>query len=638
MILSCSNINKSFGEKTVLASGSFVLNDREKSAIVGINGAGKTTLLKLITGELELDSGSITIPKDINTGYLKQQDVVDLSGTIYSEVMRSKDDIRRAEKEISDMEDEMRRVSGAELGELMERYHRALDEFEANGGYTYKSEVEGIIKGLGFTAEDFDRKVSELSGGQKTRVALGALLAGKHRFIILDEPTNHLDINSCVWLEGFLKNYPGAVLVVSHDRYFIDNVADSIIEIDSGRIEKYEGNYSRYVKLRDERRKTAMRAYENQQDQIRHEKEVIEKLKSFNREKSIKRAESRMKALDKIEIIERPNEADNKMRGDFSVKKESGKDVLQISGLEKTYGKRKLFRDLELVITRGERVALIGENGTGKSTILKIINGRVTPDAGEIRLGTNVDIAYYDQEQQELDERKTVFEEISDAYPALNNTQIRNVLAAFLFRGEDVFKEISSLSGGERGRVLFAKLMLKRANFLILDEPTNHLDIDSKEALESQLKNYDGTLLFVSHDRYFINKVADRVIELDNRGIFDFPGNYDYYLEKRDVVVRASADTEQTVARQETSAKTDWKKKKEETARLRKRENELKRIEEEIETLENEKAGLENEMAAPEVATNSAELGRLHTRIQEIEDELLVLMDKWEESQQEMPT
>ena len=539
MILSCQNISKAFVENQVLKNVSFHIEDHEKAAIVGINGAGKTTLLRIIVGEMTPDDGQVVLAKDKTLGYLAQNSTVDTSHTIYEELLSVKADLLRLEEKIRECENNMKHADGDALEDLMKQYTSLTHAFETGGGYLYRSELVGVLKGLGFTEDEFSKPVTTLSGGQKTRVALGRLLLQNPDLIILDEPTNHLDMNSIAWLETYLLNYKGAVLIVSHDRYFLDRIAGKVIEIDQSKATTFMGNYSDYAVKKEQLRVAAWNAYMNQQREIKHQEEVIEKLKSFNREKSIKRAESREKMLDRIEVIEKPSEVRTDMKLTLTPRILSGNDVLTVEHLSKSFDSHKLFADVNFEIKRGEHVAIIGDNGSGKTTLLKILNGLVPADQGTFRLGSNVEIGYYDQEHHVLHSEKTLFEEISDDYPYLNNTQIRNVLAAFLFTGEDVFKRISDLSGGERGRVSLAKLVLSNANFLILDEPTNHLDIMSKEILEDALNGYEGTILYVSHDRYFINRTAHRILDLTEGQFVSYVGNYDYYLEKHDTVMAA---------------------------------------------------------------------------------------------------
>ena len=620
MILSCQNISKAFVENQVLKNVSFHIEDHEKAAIVGINGAGKTTLLRIIVGEMTPDDGQVVLAKDKTLGYLAQNSTVDTSHTIYEELLSVKADLLRLEEKIRECENNMKHADGDALEDLMKQYTSLTHAFETGGGYLYRSELVGVLKGLGFTEDEFSKPVATLSGGQKTRVALGRLLLQNPDLIILDEPTNHLDMTSIAWLETYLLNYKGAVLIVSHDRYFLDRIAGKVIEIDQSKATTFMGNYSDYAVKKEQLRVAAWNAYMNQQREIKHQEEVIEKLKSFNREKSIKRAESREKMLDKIEVIEKPSEVRTDMKLTLTPRILSGNDVLTVEHLSKSFDSHKLFTDVNFEIKRGEHVAIIGDNGSGKTTLLKILNGLVPADQGTFRLGSNVEIGYYDQEHHVLHSEKTLFEEISDDYPYLNNTQIRNVLAAFLFTGEDVFKRISDLSGGERGRVSLAKLVLSNANFLILDEPTNHLDIMSKEILEDALNGYEGTILYVSHDRYFINRTAHRILDLTEGQFVSYVGNYDYYLEKHDTVMAAieastpqSADADNTAATKaaESEVKLDWKAQKEEQARLRKKENDLKKCEEKIAELEARISEIDTEMSDPAIGTQVAKLQEL---------------------------
>ena len=640
MILSCQNISKAFVENQVLKNVSFHIEDHEKAAIVGINGAGKTTLLRIIVGEMTPDDGQVVLAKDKTLGYLAQNSTVDTSHTIYEELLSVKADLLRLEEKIRECENNMKHADGDALEDLMKQYTSLTHAFETGGGYLYRSELVGVLKGLGFTEDEFSKPVATLSGGQKTRVALGRLLLQNPDLIILDEPTNHLDMNSIAWLETYLLNYKGAVLIVSHDRYFLDRIAGKVIEIDQSKATTFMGNYSDYAIKKEQLRVAAWNAYMNQQREIKHQEEVIEKLKSFNREKSIKRAESREKMLDKIEVIEKPSEVRTDMKLTLTPRILSGNDVLTVEHLSKSFDSHKLFTDVNFEIKRGEHVAIIGDNGSGKTTLLKILNGLVPADQGTFRLGSNVEIGYYDQEHHVLHSEKTLFEEISDDYPYLNNTQIRNVLAAFLFTGEDVFKRISDLSGGERGRVSLAKLVLSNANFLILDEPTNHLDIMSKEILEDALNGYEGTILYVSHDRYFINRTAHRILDLTEGQFVSYVGNYDYYLEKHDTVMAAieanapqNADADSAVAAKatESEVKLDWKAQKEEQARLRKKENDLKKCEEKIAELEARISEIDTEMSDPTIGTQVAKLQELSKEQTSCQEQLEKLYEQWEE-------
>lgn len=634
MILACQNIEKSFGGVTLIQNASFHIEDHEKAAMVGINGAGKTTLLRIIMQELPADQGEVILAKGKRIGYLAQHQDLDTDLTIYDSLLQVKQHILDMELQMREIEKQMKYAKADELERLMDTYSRLTHNFELENGYAYKSELIGVLKGLGFAESDFSKLVSTLSGGQKTRVALGRLLLSKPDIVLLDEPTNHLDMDSISWLETYLLNYAGAVLIVSHDRYFLDKIVSKVIEIDNGKVSSFSGNYSAYSEKKAMLRKEAYQAYMNQQQEIKHQEEVITKLKQFNREKSIRRAESREKMLDKMEVLEKPSELNASMKIRLEPKITSGNDVLDVKELSKSFPNLPLFSDLSFSVKRGERVAIIGNNGTGKTTILKILNGVIPADSGTFTLGSKVHIGYYDQEHHVLHMEKTIFEEISDDYPKLTNTEIRNLLAAFLFTGDDVFKQISSLSGGERGRVSLAKLMLSEANFLILDEPTNHLDIVSKEILEEALNNYTGTVLYVSHDRYFINKTATRILDLTNHNLVNYIGNYDYYMEKREELTKIYApDTqEETIAVQtESSNKSDWKQQKEEQAQKRKRENDLKKTEAEIEKLELRDSEIDEEMSKPEVAVDVAKCVALSNEKAEITLKLEKLYEKWEE-------
>lgn len=644
MILTCSHISKAFGTNEILKDVSFHIEEREKAAIVGINGAGKSTLLKIIMKDLSADEGEAVFAKGTSIGYLAQHDAVSSSNTIYEELLETRRDVIALEGRIRALEQEMKHLDGDRLNEALETYNRLSTEFENKNGYAYQSEIIGILKGLGFSEEEFSKNIDTLSGGQKTRVALGKLLLQKPDIIFLDEPTNHLDMNSIAWLEVYLQNYPGAVVIVAHDRYFLNKVVTKIIELDNGHSSVFSGNYSAYAEKRAQMREAQMKAYLNQQQEIKHQEEVITKLRSFNREKSIKRAESRVKMLDKIERLEKPSEVASEMKIRLEPRITSGNDVLKVEGLAKSFDSLSLFSDLNFEIKRGEKVAIIGDNGTGKTTLLKILNGVCEPDAGSFSLGSKVHIGYYDQEHHVLHMEKTLFEEISDAYPTLTNTQIRNVLASFLFTGDDVFKRISDLSGGERGRVSLAKLMLSEANFLILDEPTNHLDITSKEILENALNQYTGTVLYVSHDRYFINKTASRILELTGNTLVNYIGNYDYYLTKKEELTRIYAPqaAEKTstglfgnaiaspAVTGESDVKRDWKQQKEEQARERKRQNDLKKTEEQIQALETRDGELDEMLAQPEVYSDAARCMELNKEKYEISQKLEKLYELWE--------
>ena len=642
MILACHNINKSFGDHVIVRQGSFHIEEREKAALVGVNGAGKSTILKMIIGEELPDGGDITLARGKTLGYLAQHQDLLPGGTIYEELKSAREDIFEMERRIRAIELELKSLTGRELEERLETYNRLQSEFDARNGYACESEIVGVLKGLGFSEEDFSKKTDTLSGGQKTRVALGRLLLTTPDILLLDEPTNHLDLNSIAWLETYLINYPGAVFIVSHDRYFLNRVVTKVVEIENGEIRMYSGDYKAYSEKKQQLRDARLKEYFNQQREIRHQQAVIEKLRSFNREKSIRRAESREKMLEKITPVEKPADTASEMHFSLEPSCVSGNDVLTVEHLSKQFDGQPLFTDVSFEIRRGEHVAIIGDNGTGKTTLLKILNQVVPADSGTFTLGAKVKIGYYDQEHHVLHDDKTIFDEISDAYPSLNNTQIRNTLAAFQFTGDEVFQEIRSLSGGEKGRVSLAKLMLSEANFLILDEPTNHLDIASKEILEEALNNYSGTLLYVSHDRYFINSTASRILELVNRTFVNYIGNYDYYLEKKEELTRACASApaagaaaSSSPASSDTGAKDpgsrlSWQEQKEQQARERKRKNELKKTEEEISRLEERNAQIDHDMTLEEVYSNSVRCQELASEHAENEEKLAELYELWE--------
>ncbi len=637
MILACHKINKSFGEHVIIRDGSFHIEDHEKAALIGSNGAGKSTLLKMIAGELPSDGGDIVLTRGKTLGYLAQHQEMQSGNTIYEEVRLAKADVIAMEQQIRSIEQELKSLSGDALSARLDTYTRLTAAFERENGYAYESEIAGVLKGLGFDEEEFSKKVDTLSGGQKTRVSLGKLLLTRPDILLLDEPTNHLDLNSIAWLETYLMNYHGAVLIVSHDRYFLNRVVTKVLEIEQGSLTTYLGNYSDYAVKKQQIREARLKEYLNQQQEIRHQEAVIEKLRSFNREKSIRRAESRVKMLDKMERVEKPVEMNTEIHLTLEPAIVSGNDVLSVEHLSKSFPGQTLFTDANFEIKRGEHVAVIGDNGTGKTTLLKILNQVVPADTGTFSLGTNVQIGYYDQEHHVLHMDKTIFEEISDDYPSLTNTRIRSILAAFLFTGDDVFKRIGDLSGGERGRVSLAKLMLSEANFLILDEPTNHLDIVSKEILEKALNDYTGTILYVSHDRYFINQTATRILELTGQTFVNYIGNYDYYLEKKEELTLAygidvSASSKSTPVQEEpTASKLDWKEQKEAQARERKRQNELKKTEDRITKLEERDAAIDTLMTQEEVFTNSVRCQELAAEKAQIAEELEALYEKWEE-------
>lgn len=638
MIFACKYIQKSYGIDTILEKVSFNIEDREKVAIVGVNGAGKTTVFKIITGEISADNGDMFIRKDASMGYLAQNFVIDKNITVYEEMLSVFNNIMDMEKNLRDMENKMANVSEAELPKFMEQYSRLSHDFEQLDGYSYKSRIKGVLKGLGFTEEEYNKPLNTLSGGQKTRVHLGKLLLTQPDLLLLDEPTNHLDIDSLVWLEDFLRSYPKAVLIISHDRYFMDRIVTKVIEIENKKSTIYEGNYSYYAEQKEINRQIQLKQYINQQKEIKHQEEVIRTLRSFNREKSIKRAESREKALEKMERVERPENLPDKMRLTLTSRITSGNDVLHAENLSKSFPDKTLFSGVNFDVRRSEKVAIIGPNGVGKSTLFKMLLGKVKYDSGEIKLGTNVNIGYYDQEQQTLDETKTIFQEISDTYPNMTNGEIRNVLAAFVFTGDDIFKTIGSLSGGEKGRISLAKIMLSEANLLMLDEPTNHLDMFSKEILENAINSYEGTVIYISHDRYFINRTAERILDLNPYGVTEYLGNYDYYLEKkaekeREAIEASIANPSIQSPIIESNTKIDWKKQKEEQAKERKIQNKIKKIEEEIEKTENKINELSELLFDEKISCDAGKAKDIFDEKTALEEKLEKLFEEWEELQ-----
>ena len=633
MLLNVSHIYKSFGEDKIISDATFTVDDGSKVAIVGNNGTGKSTLLKIIVGDMPADEGEVTLRKDATFGYLAQYQEDHFGTNILDTVLNAREDLLGMEKRLGEMEVQMSNIAHDEMEAFMESYHKLQHQFDLLGGYTFRSEAIGILKGLGFEGDDLSKSMNELSGGQKTRVSLGRLLASAPDLLLLDEPINHLDLNSIIWLEGYLASYKGAVIIVAHDRYFLDKIVDHVVDLSYGRTSTYVGNYTAFSEQKALFQLTYERSYEKQQKEIEHQKAVIEKLQSFNREKSIKRAESRKKLLDKMDVMDAPDKESDSMRIVLEIEKESGNDVLDFSHVSKSYDNQLIFSDLSFEVHKGDKIAILGDNGTGKTTILKCINGLTDFETGEIRFGSNVSVGYYDQEQQGLSDAKTIFSEIHDDYPYLTETKVRNTLAAFMFTEDDVFKRIGDLSGGERGRVALAKLMLSKSNFLILDEPTNHLDMDSKERLEDALNNYDGTLLYVSHDRYFVNKTANTVLELSNGKLTKYLGNYDDYVAKKEQLYgQNQIEGENSFSdTKESSAKLDFKEQKRIEALKRKLQNQISKVENEIEELEEEKTKIEAEFLKPENMTNSAKLNELTQKQNEINEKLDSLYEKWEE-------
>ncbi len=632
MILGCKDIQKSFGVHVVLEKITFHIEKKEKAAIVGVNGAGKTTLFKILTEQSSPDKGELFLKKDISIGYLAQNQQIDSKKTIFEEMLTVFAPLLQEEKKLREMEKEMAELTGEALSQHMKKYAAAQHLFEQKEGYGYQSRIRGVLKGLGFLEEDYERPISQLSGGQKTRVYLSKLLLYKPDILLLDEPTNHLDIASIQWLEDFLKGYEGAVLLISHDRYFLDRIVTKVIEIENKRSTVYEGNYTFYAKQKEVNRQIEQKAYELQQKEIKRQEDVIKTLRAFNREKSIKRAESREKALERMQRLEKPENLPAKMRLKLTPKKISGNDVLKVEALGKSFADEKLFECVSFAIKRGEKVAIIGPNGVGKSTLFKILLGQIQQYKGQIHIGTNVEIGYYDQEQQQLDENKTIFQEIADAYPNMKMGEIRNVLAAFVFMGDDIYKTISTLSGGEKGRVALAKLMLSNANLLMLDEPTNHLDMYSKEILEEALSCYEGTVLYISHDRYFINKTAQKVLELTAEGVNEYLGNYQYYLEKKaqQALTEGEKPKDLSPAAPVTDTKAHWLKQKQLQSEQRKAEAKIQRVENEIEQTELKIAQLEDMLFQQEVSTDFDKAQKLFLEKTNLEKALEGLYEQWE--------
>lgn len=634
MILACRQLQKAYGIDVILEKITFHIEEREKAAIVGVNGAGKTTLFKVLTGEISADGGEFYLKKDASLGYLAQNIQIESNRTIYEEMLSVFEKIIQTEANLRELENEMGGLSGQALADKMEEYAALQHYFEQNDGYSYQSRLKGVLKGLGFADNDFNRPMNQLSGGQKTRVHLAKLLLSKPDVLLLDEPTNHLDIASIEWLEDFLRTYPGSVLIISHDRYFLDRIVTKVIEIENKKSTIYNGNYSFYWQQKEINREIQQKAYDVQQKEIKHQEDVIRTLRSFNREKSIKRAESREKALDKMERIDKPDALPDQMRLTLTPFLTSGNDVLHAENLSKSYGGQKVFQNVSFDVKRSDKVAIIGPNGVGKSTLFRMLLKEVSSDSGLIRFGTNVFVGYYDQEQAKLDETKTIFEEIADTYPTLTQGQIRNMLAAFVFTGDDVFKPISALSGGEKGRVSLAKIMLSKANLLMLDEPTNHLDMFSKEVLESALNRYEGTVVYISHDRYFINKTAEKILELTPDGVILYNGNYDYYLEKkaeraRNEAEKALQNPQKTTPVQSISdTKNDWLKQKEQQAAERKLANKIAKLEKEIEETEAAIAKADEGMAA--CGTDYSKANEIFAEKTKLEEKLEGLYEEWE--------
>lgn len=629
IILNCSNISFSFGTETVLKNISFSIKEYEKLGLVGVNGAGKTTLLKIITGEFKQDTGSIHVMKDIKIGYLKQDLGLCFSNSIWNEVLSVYTDLITMEKQIRTLESKISSEKNRNIVDnLIKKHDDLCFIFERCGGYEYNSRAKGVLKGLGFDRNSYNQPVSSLSGGQKTRLALAKLLLRQPDILLLDEPTNHLDINSTEWLEDFLKNYKKSILVISHDRYFLDNVTNKTLELENHICKLYNGNYSEYIKRKRKNKKIEQKHYELQQKEISHIKAFIEKQKQWNREKNLIAARSRQKVLDKMDKLSKPAAPPEKINIKFKSGISSGRDVLFVDKLSKSFSDTVLFDNISFNIMKNERIFLLGPNGCGKTTLLKILAGSLNKTAGSIRYGHNVKIGYYDQEQESLNFNKTVIEEVWDSNNKLTHTEIRNILAMFLIRGEDVFKSINSLSGGEKSRAALAKLMASGANFLLMDEPTNHLDINSKECLESALMNFDGTVLIVSHDRYFISKIGTRIMKIHNNSLTDYKGNYSGYIKHKNNYNEKKADTESD--KSITDTKLAYIASKEKRSKLAKLKKRLKKTEEEIYSTEASVKQIENEMKDSQIQSDHVALQELHDNLTMQKKKLDNLYTQWD--------
>ena len=629
MLLTCNNLQKSFGTDEILHNVSFILEDKEKAAIVGVNGAGKTSVFRLLTKEWTPDGGEIIFATGTKIGHLPQITAITSPLTLYEELDTVFEPLRALEATIRQLESNMAKQEGSVLESTMGKYSRLMAEFEEKRGYEAASRLKGVLKGLGFSESQWQQPVMSLSGGQQTRAALGKLLLSSPDILLLDEPTNHLDISSIAWLEEYLREYKNGVLLISHDRYFLDRVTTKTIEIENKKATVYNGSYSFYAKYKAINRETALRHYLNTQKEIKRQEKIIQTYRARLTEKNYIRAKSREKLLDKMEKPDKPEALPDQMRLMLTPKIETGYDVLDVEGLSMAFGDKQLFTNACFSLKKNDKAALIGPNGIGKSTLFKILVGQHTPKAGEIREGVHLRIGYYDQAGQNLSEDKNVFQEIADTYPRLTQTEIRNVLAAFLFTGDDVFKLISQLSGGERGRVSLAKIMLGGANVLILDEPTNHLDIFSKEVLEEAIRGFPGTVLFISHDRYFINSVATKILELSTNGIVEYLGNYDYYLDKKAYLATPVSSASATSTTTDSSNKTDWQAKKQLESAARKLENKKKRLEQSIQETEDKIAACDAQLALDEIGRNAEKVAAIFAEKTALEEELLKMYDEY---------
>lgn len=628
-ILSCSNLNKSYIVDIVLKDISFNVEDGDKIGILGLNGTGKTTLLNILAGELEKDSGEIYVQKDLKIGYLKQHVTIHSTMTIFDECLEEFSHLIQMEKDIRAMEEKISQLGSQgespELDDLMTSYGHLIEKFSALNGYGYKSEIKGVLKGLGFQEEEFYKNIDILSGGQKSRVHLAKLLLNKPKLLLLDEPTNHLDIDAISWLEKFLRDYKGSALIISHDRYFLDNIANRIFYMENTNLYIYNCNYSRFMIQRKIDLELIRKQYEDQQKEIKRQEEIITRFMNYGGARYIKQAQSRQKLLDKMKVIDKQKEA-KKTKIRFTPSIKSGNDVLRVETISKSYGSLELLKDINFNIYRGERVGLIGANGIGKTTLFKIILGQIEKDGGSIYLGTHVYPGYFDQEMDKLNVEKTVIDEIWDDNPNMDHYEIRTALGQFLFLGDDIFKEIKDLSGGEKGRLALLKLMLSKANFLLMDEPTNHLDIDSKEVLEDALLDYEGTLFVISHDRYFLNRITNKILELTEDGIKEYMGNYSYYLEKKNEIIY---EDDEEFSKTKTQIKLEKKKEKEALVQDRNKRKKIKDLENEISSLETDMDHVDNELSNPEIYEDLDFVVELTKKREEIEENLNSLYEVW---------
>lgn len=634
IVLSCNNLNKSFGIDTILEDVSFTVNEGDKVGIIGVNGTGKTTLFKVLSGIYGYDSGDIYLGKGVEIGYLEQNTNFQSDKTIYEEVLEVFSDLIEMENYIRGLEvkisEESSNPDSKTLEKLMNEYSHKLELFSELNGYGYKSEVKGILKGLGFSDKDMETPINILSGGEKTRVLLSKLLLKNPSLLLLDEPTNHLDADAIEWLELFLKQYKGTVILISHDRYFLDQVVNRVFEIHNKKLRTYNGNYSKFIELSKTEKELEVKKYEDQQKEMKKQEESIERLKAYGREKHLKRARSKEKMLDKVEVMDRPDVFRKRASIKFNPAVSSGNDVLEVKDISMGYGEKILFKDINFNIYRGEKVALVGANGIGKSTLFKIIMNEIVPLTGLTKLGTNVHVDYFHQEQKTLNLDNTIIDEIWDDHPQLSQTELRNMLGAFLFENEEVFKKISTLSGGERARVAILKLILSNSNFLLLDEPTNHLDIDSKEVLEEALINYTGTLFTISHDRYFLNTVVDKILVLDSEGITEYLGNYDYYIDKKKQTTEMNI-IEVVEEKTKTQLKDEKRKEREQREIEKKARVKRQNIEKEIETTEEKIEELNMLMCQEEVYSNPEKSKEVGQEKSELEDKLNSLYEEWEQ-------